>query len=60
MVIIMVQNPLNNSDIQQEIDDLENSINNINTNFNSNVWNVINSTLFSTVLENSSLESVSS
>lgn len=55
----MVQNPLNNSDIQQEIDDLENSINTINTNFNSNVWTIINNTLFATASDLNTVDTLS-
>lgn len=55
----MVQNPLNNSDIQQEIDDLENSVNNINTNFDSNVYNLINTSLYSTASDLNTVNALS-
>lgn len=55
----MVQNPLNNSDIQQEIDDLENSVNDINANFDSNVYNLINTSLYSTVSDLDTVNAIS-
>lgn len=55
----MIQNPLNNSDIQQEIDDLENSVNDINTNFDSNVYNLINTSLYSTVSDLNTVNAIS-
>lgn len=55
----MIQSPLNNSDIQTQIDDLKNSVNDINTNFNSNVYNLINASLYSTVSDLNTVNALS-